>query len=95
MPADTGGESGPGEVVSGTGKVVHPGRPGGSDVGGGQGQDSGASGGGSNRNNATGAYLAPSGQDVTRGPKPKEQGVLKTNYNGKLGVTDPQQNGGH
>ena len=95
MPADMGPAYGPGEVVSGTGKVVQPGKPGGSDVGGGQGSDSGTSGGGTNKNNATGAYLAPSGQDVTKGPKPKEVGVLKTNYNGKLGVTDPQENGGH
>lgn len=94
--ADMGGTSGPGSIVSASGKVIQPGKPGGSDVGGGQGQDTGTSGSGSNKN-ATGQYATSntplSGQDAP--VKPKETGVLKVDYNGKLGVTDPTQNGGH
>src|SRR5690348_3042726 len=93
--ADMGGTSGPGEVVSGTGQVVHLGRPGGQDTGGGRGQDAGNSGSGSNKN-ATGQYATANtpmaGQDAP--VKPKEQGTLKVNYNGKNGVTDPKLNGG-
>lgn len=89
MPADMGATAGPGEIVSGTGQVVHPGQKKGQDTGGGQGQDSGsASGGGQN---AQGQYIAPSGQDNVK--KPKEAGVLKMNYNGKNGAIDPKLNG--
>src|SRR5690348_13546146 len=67
MPADTGGTSGPGEVVNGTGQVVHPGKPGGQDTGGGQGKDAGGSGSGDSKN-ATGQYATSntplSGQDA-------------------------------
>jgi hypothetical protein len=92
--ADTGPDYGGGELVNGAGNVVRPGQKPGSDAGGGQGQDAGASGGGTNRNNATGGYIVTGtyGQDAP--VKPKEKGVLKANYNGKLGVTDPQRNGG-
>ena len=88
--------SGPGEVVSGTGQVVHPGKPGGQDTGGGQGKDAGGSGSGDSKN-ATGQYATSntplSGQDAPI--KPKEQGVLRMDYNGKNGVTDPKLSGGN
>lgn len=86
---DMGPTAGPGEIVSGTGKVVQPGKHTGQDGGGGQGQDSSSSNAGGR--NAQGAYIAPSGQDAP--VKPKEQGVLKMNYNGKNGAIDPKVNG--
>jgi hypothetical protein len=88
MPADMGATAGPGEIVSGTGQVVRPGQKKGQDTGGGQTDDGSSHGGGQN---AQGQYIAPSGQDAP--VKPKEVGVLKMNYNGKNGVTDPKLNG--
>lgn len=79
---------GPGEIVSGSGHVITPGTPAGSDVHGGQTDDGASHSGGQN---AMGQYVAPSGQDNVR--KPKEKGVLKMNYNGKNGATDPKLNG--
>ena len=87
--ADMGPTAGPGEIVSGTGQVVRPGKHTGQDDGGGQGQDSGNSNSGGQ--NARGQYVAPSGQDNVK--KPKEQGVLKMNYNGKNGAIDPKLSG--
>lgn len=89
MPADMGATAGPGEIVSGTGQIVHPGQKKGQDTGGGQGQDSGSSNSGGR--NAQGQYIAPSGQDNVK--KPKEVGVLKMDYNGKNGAIDPKLNG--
>lgn len=91
--ADMGPTAGPGEIVSGTGQVVQPGKHKGQD-GGGQTGDAGSSNSGGQ--NAQGHYVAPSGQDASA--KPKEKGVLKMDYNGKNGVIDPKQsgvNGGH
>ncbi|GEM_PF-4833840 len=90
---------GGGEVVNGTGNVVHPGQPGGQDTGGGQGQDAGNSGSGSNKN-ATGQYATVNtpyaGQDSP--VKPKDQGVLNQGAIQK-GNIDPNpvqgSNGGH
>lgn len=87
--ADMGPTAGPGEIVSGTGQIVHPGQKKGQDTGGGQGQDSGSSNSGGR--NAQGQYIAPLGQDNVK--KPKEVGVLKMDYNGKNGAIDPKLNG--
>lgn len=87
--ADTGPSAGPGEIVSGTGQVVHPGQKKGQDTGGGQGKDGGSTNSGGQ--NAQGQYIAPSGQDNVK--KPKEVGALKMNYNGKNGAIDPKLNG--
>jgi len=87
--ADMGPTAGPGEIVSGTGQVVHPGQKKGQDTGGGQGKDGGSTSGGGQ--NAQGQYIAPSGQDNVK--KPKEAGTLKMNYNGKNGAIDPKLNG--
>lgn len=89
MPADMGPDAGPGEIVSGTGQVVHPGQKKGQDTGGGQGKDGGSTTSGGQ--NAQGQYIAPSGQDNVK--KPKEVGALKMNYNGKNGAIDPKLNG--
>lgn len=88
--ADTGATAGPGEIVSGTGEVVHPGQKKGQDTGGSQTDDGTSHSGGQN---AQGQYIAPSGQDNVK--KPKEVGVLKMNYNGKNGAIDPKLNGGN
>jgi hypothetical protein len=82
-------DAGPGEIVSGTGQVVQPGKKKGQDTGGGQTGDAGDSNSGGQ--NAQGQYIAPSGQDAP--VKPKEVGTLKMNYNGKAGAIDPKQSG--
>jgi len=87
--ADMGPTAGPGEIVSGTGQVVHPGQKKGQDTGGGQTDDAGTTHSGGR--NAQGQYIAPSGQDAP--VKPKEQGTLKMDYNGKNGAIDPKVNG--
>jgi hypothetical protein len=89
MPADMGPDAGPGEIVSGTGQVVHPGQKKGQDTGGGQTGDAGTTNSGGQ--NAQGQYIAPSGQDAP--VKPKEVGTLKMDYNGKNGAIDPKVNG--
>lgn len=90
---DIGGGRGGGTLVSGTGKGVNPGHRPGQDTGGGSRPDGTDNGGGSQRNNATGAYVVThkNGQDLP--VKPKETGVLRQSYNGVKGVTDPKKGG--
>lgn len=88
------GSQGGGTLVSGTGKGINPGHRPGQDGGDGPGKDGAPTGGGSNRNNATGAYVVTSknGQDIPAKPKPT--GPMTNSYNGVKGVTDPKR-GGH
>jgi hypothetical protein len=88
------GSQGGGTLVSGTGKGINPGHRPGQDGGDGPGKDGAPTGGGSNRNNGTGAYVVTSknGQDIP--VKPKPTGPMTNSYNGVKGVTDPKR-GGH
>jgi hypothetical protein len=86
------GSRGGGTLVSGTGKGVDPGHRGGQDTGGGKNPEGTSdTGGGSQRNNATGAYVVThkNGQDIP--VKPKERGPMTNSYNGVKGVTDPKR----
>lgn len=90
---DVGQRSGGSLVNSGTGKRVQPGKHQGQDNGGGGGQtgEFNSKGGGANAQGKT--FKAPIGQDVTKGPRKKLIVPMKTDDNGKNGVTDPAQNG--
>lgn len=89
---------GAGSPVSGTGQVVNPKNgPKGTDIRGGRG-NAGPQGNGSlfNANGRVNPMLTGEAVDVNK--KPPEKGVVKVNYNGKLGATDPkkdQTTGGH
>jgi len=88
------GSQGGGTLVSGTGKGINPGHRGGQDGGTGPGEGGAPTGGGSNRNNATGAYVMTNknGQDIP--VKPKPTGPMTNSYNGIKGVTDPKRGAG-